>query len=121
MQLVKQLQSDYIICYTINRMAKGTRKVKKRTSTIASRKVRHNPFSTRNLRAALMNIHRNVEAASRIIDKKINNVPARTVRASKARFLQSLKANRNIKEQIKQKRQQLKHNIDDITMMMSKL
>lgn len=105
-------------------MAKGTRKVSKRLTKMTSKKVRRNPFSTHNLRAALMNIHKNVEAASRMINKKIATVPVRRNtpgRASKARFLQTLKMNRNIKEQIKQKRQQLKHNIDDITMMMSKL
>ena len=105
-------------------MVKGTRKATKRLTKVASKKVRRNPFTTRNLQAALMNIHRNVEVASRIINKKITVVPVKRNalgRQAKSRFLQTIKTNRNIKEQIKQQRQQLKHNVDDITSMMSKL
>ena len=124
MQLVVKSQNVYIIYYIINRMVKGTRKATKRLTKVASKKVRRNPFTTRNLQAALMNIHRNVEVASRIINKKITVVPVKRNalgRQAKSRFLQTIKTNRNIKEQIKQQRQQLKHNVDDITSMMSKL
>ena len=100
-------------------MAKGTKKVITRTATATRR--RTNPFTTRNLRNALMNIHKNIIAAEGIIDKKIGNTHTLAPRASKMRYLNTLKAERNIKEQLKTKRQALKKNIDDITMMMSKL
>ncbi len=100
-------------------MVKGTKKTTKRVGVVTRK--RTNPFSTRNLRSALMNIHRNVVQAEHTIKQKIENTRTLAPRASKMRYLNTLKAERHIKEQIKTKRQALKKNIDDITMLFSKL
>ena len=103
-------------------MVKSTKKATKRVGAITRKRV--NPFSTRNLRSALMNIHKNIVVAEHTIKKKIDNTKPRAPlapRASKMRYLNTLKAERNIKNQLKIQRQALKKNIDDITMMMSKL
>ena len=101
-------------------MAKGTRKATKRIATTAKR---IQPFSTHNLHAALMNIHKNVAVANSIISKKISVIPVQSnmgPRSAKTKYLNTMKAKRNLQEQIKKKREQLKHNMDDITMMMSR-
>jgi uncharacterized protein YwgA len=100
-------------------MAKGTKKATKRVGAFTRKRI--HPFSTRNLRSALMNIHKNVVQAEHTIKQKIENTKPLAPRASKMRYLNTLKAERHIKEQIKQKKNALKKNIDDITMLFSKL
>jgi hypothetical protein len=106
-------------------MVKSTKKATKRVAAVTRKRV--HPFSTRNLRSALMNIHKNIVVAEHTIKKKIENTKPLTLRAplapraSKMRYLNTLKAERNIKNKLKTQRQALKKNIDDITMMMSKL
>lgn len=104
-------------------MAKGTRKVTKRINKITTTSKIIQPFSTRNLHSALMNIHKNMAVANRIITKKLTTIPVQEnmgPRTAKTKYLNTMKAKRNLQEQIKKKREQLKHNIDDITMMMSR-
>jgi len=103
-------------------MVKGTKKATKRVGAVTRKRV--HPFSTHNLRSALMNIHKNVVRAEHTIKQKIENTKPHAPlapRASKMRYLNTLKAERHIKEQIKQKKNALKKNIDDITMLFSKL